>query len=116
MKPARTNIQKRERRHKRIRAKVFGTAEKPRMAVFKSNKHISVQLIDDQKAVTLVSAHSREVAGKTLLEKSKEVGKALAAKAAAKKISSVVFDRGGFIYTGAVKALADGAREGGLQF
>ena len=113
-----TNIKKkiRERRHKRIRAKIFGTEERPRLSVFKSNKNISAQIIDDQKAVTLVGVHSREVKGKSLMEKSALVGVAIAQKAKEKKITSVVFDRGGFLYTGCVKALAEAARKGGLKF
>lgn len=86
------------------------------MSVSKSNKYISAQLIDDQNAVTLASSHSREIKGKTMKEKAALVGAALAVKAKARKISSVVFDRGGFVYTGNVKALADGARAGGLKF
>ena len=86
------------------------------MSVFKSNKHISVQLIDDQNAVTLASSHSRAVAGKTLLQKAALVGEDIAKKATAKKITSIVFDRGGFKYVGCVAALADGARKGGLNF
>lgn len=111
-----TKKEKRNRRHVRIRAKVFGTSEKPRLSVFKSNKHISAQLIDDVSGATLVSAHSRDVKGKTMMDKSEGVGASLAQKALAKKIKKVVFDRGGFIYTGNVKALAEGAREGGLEF
>jgi len=107
---------KRDRRHKRIRAKTFGSSDKPRLSVFKSNKHISAQIIDDSKSVTLASAHSREVKGKGLSEKSGLVGALIAEKAKAKKVSKVVFDRGGFIYTGNIKALADGARKGGLKF
>ncbi len=116
MKKNQLKTAKRIRRHVRIRAKLFGTADCPRLAVSKSNKHISVQLIDDVSAKTLASAHSREVKGKTMTEKSVKVGESIAEKAKAKKISKVVFDRGGFIYTGNVKALADGARKGGLQF
>lgn len=108
--------EKRVRRHTRIRAKVSGTAEKPRLAVFKSNRYISAQLIDDQSNVTLASSHSREVKGKSMTEKAQLVGEAIATKAKAKKITTVVFDRGGFIYTGNIKALADGARAGGLKF
>ena len=88
----------------------------PRLSVFKSNRYISAQLIDDQKGVTLAAAHSKVAVGKTLLQKSANVGKDIATKATAKKIKKVVFDRGGFIYTGCVKALAEGAREGGLKF
>ncbi len=106
----------RTRRHARIRAKVFGTESKPRLSVFKSNTSISAQLIDDVSGKTLAAVHSREVKGKTIMEKSGLVGEALAQKAKAKKISAVVFDRGGFIYTGNVEALAEGARKGGLKF
>ncbi len=108
--------EKRERRHKRIRATIFGTAERPRLSVFKSNKHISAQIIDDNTASTLVSVHSREVKGKTLKEKSASLGALIAEKAQAKKISKVVFDRGGFIYAGNIAALAEDARKGGLKF
>ena len=113
-----TNIKKakRVRRHAKIRTRVSGTSDVPRLSVFKSNKHISVQLIDDVKAVTLASAHSREVKGKTMTEKAVAVGNAIAEKAKAKKIVAVVFDRGGFRYAGNVKALADAARAGGLKF
>jgi large subunit ribosomal protein L18 len=116
MKSLNVKKEKRERRHKRIRAKVFGTKDMPRLSVFKSNKHISAQLIDDSSSMTLVSVHSREVKGKSMMEKSEKVGQSIALKALAKKVKKVVFDRGGFIYTGNVKAVADGARKGGLQF
>lgn len=116
MKSLNSKITNRIRRRNRIRAKISGTEDKPRLSVFKSNTSISAQIIDDTKGVTLVTAHSREVKGKTMLDKSSLVGKMLAEKAKTKKISRVVFDRGGFIYTGNIKALADGAREGGLQF
>lgn len=104
------------RRKLRIRAKVSGTEIRPRLAVFKSNQHVSAQLIDDSKGLTLVSAHSQTMKGKTLSLKAFEVGKQVAEKAKAKKIETVVFDRGGFQYTGNIKAIADGAREGGLIF
>ncbi|MBI4155699.1 MAG: 50S ribosomal protein L18 [Candidatus Zambryskibacteria bacterium] len=116
MKSSKVKKEKRNRRHARIRAKISGTKDLPRLSVFKSNKNISAQIIDDDKAKTLVSAHLREVKGKTMMEKSAKVGEIIAEKALAKKIKTVVFDRGGFIYTGNVKALADGARKGGLQF
>ena len=116
MKSINAKKEKRVRRHKRIRSTLSGTADKPRLSVSKSNKHISAQLIDDVNSVTLASSHSREVKGKTMMEKSTLVGEAIATKAKAKKISGVVFDRGGFVYTGNIKALADGARKGGLQF
>lgn len=104
------------RRKLRIRAKVSGTETRPRLAVFKSNQHVGAQLIDDTKGVTLVAAHSQAMKGKTLSLKALEVGKQIAEKAKAKKIETVVFDRGGFQYTGNIKAVADGAREGGLIF
>jgi large subunit ribosomal protein L18 len=108
--------QKRARRHKRIRSKVSGTAAMPRLSVFKSNKYMYAQLIDDDKSVTLAAVTSEKMKGKGMVEKAKGVGKEIAALALAKNISKVVFDRGGFIYTGRVKALADAAREGGLTF
>ncbi len=116
MKKNQLKTQKRNRRHARIRAKVFGTAKIPRLSVFKSNRHISAQLIDDVNSVTIASSHSRDVKGKNMMEKSAMVGESIAEKGLAKKVKAVVFDRGGFIYTGNVKALADGARKGGLEF
>jgi len=106
----------RERRHKRIRAKVSGTAECPRISIFKSNTAISLQFIDDVSGKTLASSSTREGKGKNLVEKAHEAGKALAVKAKEKGVERAVFDRGGYIYTGAVKAAAEGAREGGLKF
>ena len=106
----------RKTKHFKIRKKISGTAERPRMSVYRSLNNIFVQIIDDVSSQTLVASHSKAVKGKTLLEKSVFVGKDVAEKAKAKKITKVVFDRGGFRYTGAVKALADGAREGGLKF
>ena len=112
----------RERRHRRVRKKVRGTAARPRLAVFRSNKHIYAQVIDDIKGETLASASSLE---KTLREgmktgantdAAKAVGKLLAERAAVKGVKEVVFDRGGYLYHGRVKALADAAREGGLKF
>ncbi len=105
-----------ERRHKKIRAKVFGTKEKPRLSVFKSNKYIYGQLINDTKSETLLSLSSMKVKGKTFMDKCTETGKELAKLALGKKIEQVVFDRGGFKYVGRVKAFADGARAGGLKF
>lgn len=116
MKKINAKLEKRTRRHVRIRSRISGTADKPRLSIFKSNKHISAQLIDDMNAKTLVSVHSREVKGKNMMEKASLVGESIAEKAKAKKIKEVVFDRGGFIYTGNVKAIADGARKGGLKF
>ena len=105
-----------ERRHKKIRATVFGTEAKPRLAVFKSNKYIYGQLINDDKSETLLSLSSMKVKGKTFMERSSETGKELAKLALGKKIETVVFDRGGFKYVGRVKAFAEGARAGGLKF
>lgn len=117
MKSTNLKKEKRERRHKRIRAKISGTKEMPRLCVFKSNRYISAQIIDDQNSLTLASSHSRDMKGKgTMSEKAFKVGQDIATKAQAKKVKNVVFDRGGFIYTGCVKALADGARDGGLKF
>jgi large subunit ribosomal protein L18 len=107
--------------HERIRKKVQGTSERPRLNVYRSLNHIYVQLIDDLDGKTLVSASSavgkkgqRKTGGNVAT--AKEIGKAIAEKAKAKGISKVVFDRGGYIYHGRVKALADAAREAGLQF
>ncbi len=101
-----------------IRRKLSGTAARPRISVFKSNAKIYAQIIDDEKGHTLVSASSAELGAtkNTNIELSKEVGKKLAEKATAEGISEVVFDRNGYIYHGKVKALAEGAREGGLKF
>ena len=103
-----------------IRKKVKGTTERPRLSVFRSNKDIYVQLIDDMNGVTLLAASSREKDFKSAkgkkVEVSKSVGKHLAEKATGAGIKVVVFDRGGYLYHGRVKALAEGAREGGLQF
>ncbi|OGZ16372.1 MAG: 50S ribosomal protein L18 [Candidatus Lloydbacteria bacterium RIFOXYC12_FULL_46_25] len=106
----------RMRRHNRIRARVSGTAEKPRLAVFRSARFITAQLIDDTKGVTLIEASDLKAKTGTKMERASVVGKAIAEKAKGKKITHVVFDRGGFLYTGRVKSLADAAREGGLTF
>jgi len=112
--------QKRERRHKRVRAKVSGTSKVPRLCVFRSHRHIYAQLVDDEKGKTLVTASDLEIETKkkkiTKKEKALEVGKLIAKKAQKKKIKKVVFDRGGYKYHGRVKSLAEGAREGGLRF
>lgn len=107
---------KRQVRRNRIRAKVSGSASMPRLSVFKSNKFIYAQLIDDEKRVTLVSSSGALVKAKTKTEQAKQVGSDLAKKAEAKKIKKVVFDRGGYIYTGRIKALAEEARGAGLEF
>lgn len=114
-----TNIktEKRVRLHKKIRSRVSGTGERPRLAVFRSNRYMYAQLIDDINGVTLVSASDLGVSDKiTKVERAKKVGETLAKNAKAKKITSVVFDRGGFSYRGRVQALADAAREAGLSF
>ena len=108
----------RVRRHRRIRFKVHGTPERPRLAVFRSLKHTYVQLIDDSTGETLVSASTLEngVGGGSKREQAGAVGKAIAERAKAESIASVVFDRGGFAYAGRVKAVADAARADGLKF
>ena len=105
-------------RHDRLRSKVVGTAERPRLAVYRSLKHIYVQIIDDSSSQTIASASSEEkdFAGSGNAEGAKKVGSAIAERAKAKGISKVVFDRGGFKYHGRVAALADSAREAGLEF
>ena len=112
-------VQKRDRIKRRVRGKISGSAELPRLSVYRSNKEIYAQLIDDKDGKTLASASSREKgvdAKGTKVEVSSAVGKAIAEKAKAAGIEKVVFDRNGFVYHGRIKALADGAREGGLQF
>ena len=114
-----TNIktEKRERLHKKIRSRVSGTGERPRLAVFRSNRYMYAQLIDDVLAITLASASDISLSDKmTKVERAKNVGTKLAAEAKKKNITTVVFDRGGFSYRGRVAALAEGAREGGLNF
>jgi len=116
----------RQRIHKRIRRKLYGTPERPRLSVYRSLNHIYAQLIDDMGGKTVVAANSREGAGKPEagakkrtggnLAAAKAVGKTLAQRAKDKGVSKVVFDRGGYLYHGRVKALADAAREAGLQF
>lgn len=100
----------------RIRSKVSGTPETPRLAVFRSNKYIYCQIIDDVNGVTLASASSKGSDNGSNIESAKTVGTSIAEQAKSAKISKVVFDRGGNLYHGRVKALADAAREGGLQF
>ena len=109
----------RVRRHKRVRNKISGTAECPRLCVYRSNTNLYVQIIDDEKQVTLVQASTLDKEVKTKKankEAAKEVGTLIAKRAADKKIESVVFDRGGYIYHGVVKELAEAARENGLKF
>jgi len=106
------------KRHKRIRGKISGTAERPRLSIFRSNKNIYAQLIDDVAGVTLASASTLDenVSDATKVEQAAAVGKAIAEAAKAKNISAVVFDRSGYLYHGRVQALADAARENGLEF
>ena len=109
----------RERRHKRVRNKISGTAERPRLCVYRSNQNLYVQVIDDVKAVTLVSASTLDKEVKTKHANkaaAKEVGSLIAKRALDKKIKTVVFDRGGYIYHGVIKELAEAAREAGLEF
>lgn len=111
--------EKRYRRHKRVRARIFGTARCPRLSVFRSNKNIYVQLIDDENKKTLVSASDIKIKGRKKMDKTqvaKQIGLNLAKRALGKKINKIVFDRGGYKYHGRIKALAEGAREGGLTF
>lgn len=109
----------RNRRHLRVRRKVSGTAERPRLCVYRSNTNLYVQIIDDAQGKTLVSCSTLDKDIKTKYankEAAKEIGTMIAKKAKAKKITTVVFDRGGYIYHGVVKELAEAAREGGLKF
>lgn len=112
----------RQRRHARVRKKIFVTAETPRLSVYRSLNHIYVQVIDDTKGVTLCSASTMEkdvksaVKDMTKTDAAKVVGKAVAEKALKNGVKQVVFDRGGYLYTGRVQAVADGAREAGLNF
>ncbi len=105
--------------HRRIRKKIAGTAERPRLAVYFSNKNVYAQLIDDDQGITLAAASTLDKSvGKSVVNEAtaKQIGELIASRAKEKKIATVVFDRGGFIYHGKVKALADAAREGGLKF
>jgi large subunit ribosomal protein L18 len=113
-----TKEQARLRRHRRVRSKLSGTAERPRLAVYRSNARIYAQLIDDVAGHTLASASSREkdTSGTKRAEAPAVVGKLIAERAKAAGVTTVVFDRGGYLYHGRVKALADAAREGGLSF
>lgn len=105
----------RARRHARVRAKISGTTERPRLAIFRSNRFVSAQLIDDTKGHTLAQAHGREFKGAQSAQAA-AVGKAIAERAKAAGVDKVVFDRGGYSYAAQVRALADAAREGGLTF
>lgn len=119
---AQSKLKSRQRRHERIRKKVFGTASKPRLSVFKSLSHIYAQLIDDISGRTLITASTREKAVSSgikhggNIDAAKKVGLSIAEKALGKNIKAVVFDRGGYKYHGCIKALAEAAREKGLTF
>ncbi len=121
---AKTTRESRERRHKRLRVKINGTPERPRLSVYRSLEHIYAQVIDDTAGHTLASASTLDAEvkkalgkdGKPKMEEAKIVGQIVAARAKEKGVTAVVFDRGGNIYHGRIKALADGAREGGLEF
>ncbi|OQX00941.1 50S ribosomal protein L18 [Candidatus Parcubacteria bacterium A4] len=118
-----TKNEKRIKRHKRVRAKISGTTGVPRLCVFRSHKHIYAQLIDDENGKTILNSNDLNVELKKdkkaegrKIKKAFDVGKGIAQEAAKKKIQKIVFDRGGYKYHGRVKSLAEGAREGGLQF
>lgn len=112
-------MQKRVQRHKRVRAKVFGTKDRPRFSVYRSNKHLFLQLVDDERCKTVLGVSDKKIKAKKGWKKSDvayELGKLLAKLTQEKKITKAVFDRGGYKYHGRVKKAAEGAREGGLQF
>ena len=113
---AKSREQKRARRHLRVRKKVAGTAERPRLVICRSLKHITAQIVDDTSGRTLMTVSSTDLTSGKKTEKSAEVGKRIAARAKDAGITRVVFDRAGYKYHGRVKAVADGAREGGLEF
>jgi large subunit ribosomal protein L18 len=115
MKRPETREEYRRRRHFRVRKKVSGTAERPRLVVFRSLKHVYAQLVDDNAQKTLMTVTDNGLSGKKV-EKSFEVGKKIAEQAKGAGVTKIVFDRGGYLYHGRVKAVADGAREGGLEF
>lgn len=111
-----SNAQLKDRRHVRVRARVSGTAEKPRLAIFKSNTRVVAQIIDDERSITLAAVSSSTEKAKTPRERAEAAAKTLAGLAQKKGITKVVFDRGGFLYTGTIKAFADAARAAGLIF
>jgi len=112
-----SKIQNTIRIKKKVRASIgFGTASRPRLSVFRSNKHICAQAIDDEKGITIVSASDIKIKGGKKMERAIQIGKEMASKLLAKKITTVIFDRNGYRYTGCVQAIADAARKGGLKF
>lgn len=117
----RNKNQARKRRHRRIRARIAGTSERPRLSVFRSNRHVWAQLIDDKIGKTILSSSDKEIAGNKKNQNvnisiGESVGEALAKKAKEKEINTALFDRGGYKYHGLIKAVAEGARKGGLNF
>lgn len=116
MNKAQGKLVQRTRRHGRIRSRVVGSETRPRLAVYRSNRFIYAQLINDETSTTVAAADSRLSKGTTPVERAKEVGQLIAEAAKKKGVESAVFDRGGFRYQGAIAALADGAREAGLSF
>jgi len=111
-----TRQQKREVRHTRVRARVIGTSERPRLSVYKSNTRLIAQIIDDSKGLTIAAVSSSGEKGKTPRERAEQAAATLAKVASGKGVKSVVFDRGGFQYLGTIKAFADAARKAGLEF
>jgi len=111
-----TKTQQRDRRHKRVRAKVVGSGERPRLSIYKSNTRLTAQIIDDAKGATIAAVSSANEKGKTPRERAEAAAATLAKLAGAKGVKAVVFDRGGFQYLGTVKAFADAARAAGLEF
>jgi len=109
-------VRLKKRRVVRTRAKVFGTAEKPRLAVYRSLKHISIQVINDEEGKTLASVSDKEVVGKNRQEKAREIGKLMAKKLSEQKIVKVIFDKRHYKYHGLIKEVAEGVREGGINF
>ncbi|MGH7141727.1 MAG: 50S ribosomal protein L18 [Minisyncoccia bacterium] len=116
MNKAQTKREGRIRRHNRLRTKVSGTKARPRLSIYKSNRYIEVQLIDDTTGTTLLAGSTKEAAGKKKAESAQWLGQTLAERAKSKGITTVVFDRGGFRYAGRIAGLAEAARENGLRF
>lgn len=113
---AKSKILKRKRRHAKVRFKVSGTSLRPRLALYRSNRYLHAQLIDDEKGATLVGVFSKNEEGKNKMENAIAAGKKMAIEGQKKNIRKVVFDRGGFGFSGRIKAFAEGARAGGLEF
>lgn len=116
MKKENIKKERRDRRHKRVRSQIVGTEKRPRLSVYRSNKALYGQLINDESGMTMASVQTTKGTKNTPKEKAFDAGKRMAVEAKSKKITQVVFDRGGFLYAGAVEAFAQGAREGGMSF